>query len=203
MNNRVRNIQCLVWLVAASIVIARFDARVGDTARELPRVRLQAVADTRATPSGGIASAVPFGGFELPRAVRDSIVRLARAQVGRRYHFGGTTPDRGFDCSGLVRYVLAQLHLSLPRVAAQQARVGQAVPREALQPGDLLSFGERDRVSHIGIYIGDGKYVHASSVAGRVIVSRLDRQGSRLIRPLRGARRLYALGGASTGSGSD
>lgn len=195
MGKKARNIQCLVWVVLASFAVAKLDARTrAGGQRELPRLGIAALADTRQSERDErFPDAAPFEGFEITDAMRDSIVRLARAQVGRRYRFGGTTPARGFDCSGFVRYVLGQLHMSLPRLAAQQARVGAPVDRADLRPGDLLSFGERDTVSHIGIYVGGGKYIHASSVAGRVIVSPLDRPPSRQIRPLRGARRLLAM----------
>ena len=188
---RMRNLQCFLWVGAAAFAVAKLDAAVGAHARDLPKLRF-AVADTRAGGSASRAGAARFEGFEITDAMRDSIVRVASAQVGRRYRFGGTSPERGFDCSGLVRYVLGHLNMRLPRIAAQQARVGAPIEREQLRPGDLLSFGT-DTISHIGIYIGDGKYVHASSVAGRVIVSPLNRPASRLIRPLRGARRLLAL----------
>ena len=109
--------------------------------------------------------------------------------------FGGTTPN-GFDCSGLVRYVMAALRVELPRTAAQQARIGDEVSTDpgSLRPGDLLTFGHRGRggVSHIGIYVGQGRYVHASSVAGRVIESDLNRTGSPLIKAWRGVRRIVA-----------
>jgi len=133
-----------------------------------------------------------FEGFILPELWRDSIVRVATAQVGKRYRLGGTTPHRGFDCSGLVRYVLDNVHIATPRTAYLQARIGAPVELKRLEPGDLVSFGP-DSVSHIGIYIGEGKFVHASSVAGRVVISRVDRQPSKLIKPLHGARRLLAL----------
>jgi cell wall-associated NlpC family hydrolase len=126
-------------------------------------------------------------------ALRDSIVRLALAQVGTPYEFGGATPVEGFDCSGLVRYVFAQLYLTPPRLAAKQARSGTPVRREHLRPGDLLTFGVGDSVTHVGIYVGERKFVHASSVGGRVIVSSLDRPPSDLIRPLKGARRFLAF----------
>jgi cell wall-associated NlpC family hydrolase len=108
-------------------------------------------------------------------AFRDSLVAIAKAQVGTRYVRGGQTPERGFDCSGLVRYVMAGLRIDVPRTAAQQAGSGRAVSRDKsrLRPGDLLTFGPGKRgVSHIGIYVGNGRYVHASSVAGRVSGSR-------------------------------
>lgn len=127
-------------------------------------------------------------------SMRDSIVALARAQIGTRYRLGGTSPERGFDCSGLVRYVLGALKIALPRTAAQQAALGSAVPKDTtrLRPGDLLTFGKGGRVTHVGIYVGDGRYVHASTSAGRVIETSLARTSSPLVRAWRGARRLLA-----------
>lgn len=128
-------------------------------------------------------------------AFRDSLVTIARAQVGTRYVRGGQSPERGFDCSGLIRYVMAGLHISVPRTAAEQATSGFAVVRDTarLRPGDLLTFGKGNRgVSHIGIYVGNGRYVHASSVAGRVIESDIERPRSPLIKRWRGVRRVVA-----------
>ena len=133
-----------------------------------------------------------FEGFVLPERFRDSIVRLATAQLGTRYRFGGTTPNKGFDCSGLIRYVLAQVNIALPRTAYLQARVGAPVSQEHLQPGDIVAFGP-DSVEHIGIFVGGGEFVHASSVAGRVVVSALDRPASPRVHPFHGARRLLAV----------
>jgi cell wall-associated NlpC family hydrolase len=127
------------------------------------------------------------------RALRDSIVRITLSQVGTPYEFGGTTPEGGFDCSGLVRFVYSRLYVTPPRTAAKQAHIGAAIRRDRLRPGDILTFGAGDSVTHIGIYVGERKFVHASSVAGRVIVSSMDRPPSELIRPLKGARRLLAI----------
>lgn len=129
-------------------------------------------------------------------ALRDSIVRFALAQVGTPYAFGGTTPSAGFDCSGLVQYVYSRHYLTPPRTAARQAKIGTAIRRDRLQRGDILAFG-RDSVTHIGIYVGDRKFVHASSVAGRVIVSSIDRAPTVQIRPLVGARRLLSVASAN------
>jgi cell wall-associated NlpC family hydrolase len=136
----------------------------------------------------------PFTAWsESVHSFRDSLVTVARAQVGTRYVLGGTTPS-GFDCSGLVRYVMAALKVELPRTAAQQAQTGLEIDRDKsnLRPGDLLTFGKRGKsgVSHIGIYVGNGRYIHASSVAGRVIESDLSRSGSPLIKAWRGVRRM-------------
>jgi cell wall-associated NlpC family hydrolase len=131
---------------------------------------------------------------ESVHSFRDSLVTVARAQIGTRYVLGGTTPN-GFDCSGLVKYVMAALKVELPRTAAQQARIGDEISRDPsrLRPGDLLTFGKGKKgASHIGIYIGDGRYIHASSGAGRVIESDLNRTSSPLIRAWRGVRRVVS-----------
>lgn len=145
-----------------------------------------------ATRDGAIL-ARPFSARTASSAdLRDSIVARARAQVGRRYRFGGQTTERGFDCSGLVRWVLASLDIAVPRTAAEQARIGRAIPRDtaALHPGDIVTFGRGSRITHIGIYVGDGRFVHASTAAGRVIESPLLRPRNAQIKPWRGARRI-------------
>ena len=139
--------------------------------------------------------AKPFTAWSASvHGLRDSIlVSIARTQIGTRYVRGGQTPDRGFDCSGLVRYVLGGFRIPLPRTAAEQALTGLSVGQDTtqLRPGDLLTFGKPKRgVSHIGIYVGNGRFVHASSKAGRVIESNLDRPKSALIKPWRGTRRV-------------
>jgi cell wall-associated NlpC family hydrolase len=153
-------------------------------------------AQTPAVRMGAAVQRRPFALWsESAHNLRDSLVTVARAQLGTRYVLGGTTP-KGFDCSGLVRYVMASLKVELPRTAAQQARIGDEVSTDPsrLRPGDLLTFGRRGRsgVSHIGIYVGQGRYIHASSVAGRVIESDLNRTGSPLIKAWRGVRRVVA-----------
>ena len=149
-----------------------------------------------------IDAAKPFAAWSASvHSVRDSLVAVARAQIGTKYVRGGQSPEGGFDCSGLVRYVMAAMKVRLPRTARQQATSGLAVVRDTtrLRPGDLLTFGKGRRgVSHIGIYIGGGKYVHASSVAGRVIESDINRTSSPLIRAWRGVRRVVA--GSATDS---
>lgn len=128
--------------------------------------------------------------------LRDSVVALARAQIGKRYVYGATNPKRGFDCSGLVLYIAKALNIDLPRTANQQARVGRALARDTaqLRPGDLVTFanGRSRRISHIGIYIGGGKIIHASSHSGRVVEAPLIKARSSLTRRWRGAVRVLA-----------
>lgn len=111
-----------------------------------------------------------LAGEDAPPAA-EALVERARSQMGRRYVWGGNTPQSGFDCSGFIRFVFAGVRL--PRTSAEQARVGVAVPRDVaqLRVGDLLTFGRRGRISHIGMYVGGGRYIHASSDAGRVTES--------------------------------
>jgi cell wall-associated NlpC family hydrolase len=140
----------------------------------------------------------PFEAFSnSAQSLRDSVVAIARAQIGTKYKHGGTTPGKGFDCSGLIQYIMTALKVDVPRTAKQQAKVGLAINRDTsrLLPGDLLTFskGKKGVVSHIGIYVGDGKFIHASSVAGRVIESPIDRPASPLIKIWRGARRMLSF----------
>ena len=127
-------------------------------------------------------------------SLRDSLVALTRAQLGVRYRFGGASPERGFDCSGLIKYIMARFEMPLPRTARAQASVGVVVDRDTSQllPGDLLLFSAREQgpVSHIGIYVGNGRFIHASSVAKRVIETPLARPPAPRIKLWRGVRRI-------------
>ena len=98
------------------------------------------------------------------------VVQIALKYVGTPYRWGGSSPG-GFDCSGLVRYVYGRVGVSLPHNAAEQYRYGRPVTRNELQPGDLVFF---DRLRHNGIYIGNGKFIHARQTGKRVGVAKLD-----------------------------
>jgi cell wall-associated NlpC family hydrolase len=140
--------------------------------------------------------AKPFATFSnSAQTLRDSIVAMAKAQIGTRYRRGGESPTKGFDCSGLVRYVMSALNIGVPRTARQQATVGLALGRDTSQllPGDLLTFGKSKKgVSHVAIYIGDGKYIHASTSAHKVVESTMNPRSS-LVKIWRGARRVLAF----------
>ena len=99
-----------------------------------------------------------------------------------KYVWGGATPA-GFDCSGLVMYVYAQLGISLPHFAARSTSSGVAVSEDQLQPGDLVFF---DALDHVGIYIGGGEFVHAPHTGDVVKISTLAEYASGYV----GARRL-------------
>ena len=109
----------------------------------------------------------------VPRG--EAISRLARGQVGRPYRHGGDGPD-GFDCSGLSQYVYAAFGIHLPRTAVAQAAAATPVERDQLAPGDLVffRFGSAGRVDHVGLYVGDGRFVHAPKAGARVVDVALD-----------------------------
>lgn len=114
--------------------------------------------------------------------------------LGTRYLWGGSAPDRGFDCSGFVQYVFRRNGIELPRVSRDQAHAGAPVPTriEALQPGDLLFFASNgSRIDHVAIYAGDGRILHASNSAGAVRYDDLSsRRGSWYVRHMVSARRV-------------
>ncbi len=92
------------------------------------------------------------------------VLEVAASQIGTPYRWGGDSPDSGFDCSGFVRWVFEQLGVELPRDSRSQAAVGVVVDRQDLRPGDLLFYSRRrgsKRVGHVGIYLGDGRFLHS------------------------------------------
>ncbi|MCG5073524.1 C40 family peptidase [Paraburkholderia tagetis] len=104
------------------------------------------------------------------------VVVGALNMIGVRYRWGGNTPDSGLDCSGFVRYVFQDtLGMSLPRRAEEMSRVGEKVSMSNLKPGDLVFFNTMRRTfSHVGIYIGDNKFVHSPSTGSTIRVDDLD-----------------------------
>jgi cell wall-associated NlpC family hydrolase len=111
-----------------------------------------------------------------PEGRVQKLLRGAMALLGTPYRWGGTSPDGGFDCSGLVNYVFrTTLGIELPRVSRDMARDGERVDRSALAAGDLVFFSRRGkRIDHVGIYLGDGRFVHAPRTGKDVMVSELD-----------------------------
>ncbi|SEI87946.1 NlpC/P60 family protein [Achromobacter sp. NFACC18-2] len=105
----------------------------------------------------------------------NAMVSEALNHLGIRYRFGGSSPDTGFDCSGLVAYSAERgLGLKLPRNAAEIARQGVAVAKNELKAGDLVFFNTMGRrYSHVGIYLGDDRFVHSPSAGGVVRVENM------------------------------
>ena len=104
------------------------------------------------------------------------VVVGALNMIGVRYRWGGNTPDSGLDCSGFVRYVFQDtLGMALPRRAEEMSRVGEKVRVSDLKPGDLVFFNTMRRTfSHVGIYIGDNKFVHSPSTGSTIRVDDMD-----------------------------
>jgi cell wall-associated NlpC family hydrolase len=110
-----------------------------------------------------------------PRLASSSLAIEALNYLGVRYRYGGDTPDSGFDCSGLVGFAASHaMGVKLPRSAAEMAQLGVPVGREQLAAGDLVFFNTMGRrYSHVGIYLGDDRFVHSPSAGGRVRIERL------------------------------
>ena len=100
------------------------------------------------------------------------LVMHALSFVGIHYRRGGESPETGFDCSGLVRHVFREsLGLALPRTSRDISRVGETIHRDQLQPGDLVFFNTLRRgFSHVGIYLGEHRFLHAPATGGEVRV---------------------------------
>jgi cell wall-associated NlpC family hydrolase len=107
--------------------------------------------------------------------LRNEIVRTAQQYIGIPYRWGGDSPRTGFDCSGLTMVVYRLNGLDLPRASAQQWQAGTPIERSQLAKGDLVFFATAGgrRVSHVGIYIGDGNFLHAPSRGRRIRLSPL------------------------------
>lgn len=119
----------------------------------------------------------------------DRTIESALDLIGIRYRRGGASPEKGFDCSGFVGHVFREgLGLYLPRTARELAQTGQTVPRDELQPGDLVFFNTMRRAfSHVGIYLGNNQFLHAPRTGGRV---RIDEMTGYWLKRFNGARRL-------------
>lgn len=104
---------------------------------------------------------LPEGGIQLPiSSIGDQIVSAAKSKVGSPYVWGATGPN-AFDCSGLVSWAHQQVGISIPRTSQAQVASGKRVSRDQLRPGDVIAF--YGGASHVGVYIGNGQVVHAST----------------------------------------
>lgn len=128
-----------------------------------------------------------LGGCSTPRQVSQvpsvndestptssKVIHVARSMIGMPYHYGGNTPEQGFDCSGLVYYSHIQAGIQLPRTSFGQYKATQPVSRTGLRPGDLVFFRlNRRKISHVGIYLGKNRFVHAPSSGKEVTIDEL------------------------------
>lgn len=114
--------------------------------------------------------------YEQPsNLIANQIERIAKSHLGQTYVWGANGPDT-FDCSGFTKSIFDQNGISIPRVSKDQAKVGQYVPKDQLQKGDLVFFDSRksSEISHVGIFLGNGQFIHASSAKKRVVIGNLN-----------------------------
>jgi peptidoglycan DL-endopeptidase CwlO len=137
-------------------------ARVAAQQQQAPAAVLSSTVAPVASSSGGSGDVGP-----APPATHSSVVSIAMRYLGTPYVWGGASPS-GFDCSGLVMYVFAQVGVSLPHSSYAQYGMGSPVSRDQLQPGDLVFF---DGLGHVGIYVGGGSFIHAPHTGDVVKVS--------------------------------
>ncbi len=128
----------------------------------------------RATPSSTVGADIPS---RVTPFQAEEVTIYAIGLVGTPYRYGGNTPQSGFDCSGLIGHVyLTRAKVSAPRTVAKLSGWGSAISADQLRSGDLVLFSQRDVATHAGIYVGEGRFVHAPSTGGEV---RLDSLGSK------------------------
>ena len=126
-------------------------------------------------------------------AAATRVLRTADSYVGVKYVWGGNTPSEGFDCSGFTKFVFAKYGIALPRTAREQVRSGAPVAADfrALRPGDIMLFAEPGQaISHVAIYAGDGRIIHAASSVGGVGYTDLNAGGDWFVAHFVAARRL-------------
>lgn len=121
-----------------------------------------------------IAPGVPVMDAQAASPTALAAVKVAAQYLGTSYHFGGASPDTGFDCSGLMQWAYSHAGVSIPRVTYDQIDVGAHVDRAHLVPGDLIFFENNGDVHHVGMYLGGGRFLHAPHTGDVVKVSSLD-----------------------------
>jgi peptidoglycan DL-endopeptidase CwlO len=155
--------------LATRVAVAATTAAAATVVGVLPGTAAAAPAAPVAVAVTPIAKSVPPAHMFPPApAARTTAVERALSKIGSPYRYGATGPN-AFDCSGLVSWAFEKSGVSLPRTSRAMSKVGTPVSRDELLPGDLVFF--YNPVSHVGIYIGDGKIVHASNKKGPVKIS--------------------------------
>ena len=133
-------------------------------------------------PDSPVGPSSSFPEKAAPQTLSDSIIATAAEAMGKPYTYGGTGTDgEGFDCSGLIQHAYAKHGITLPRRSTDQARAGRKIERELkrLKPADILTFSNRGgAVTHVGLYMGDGRFIHSATRGVQVsILSREDPYG--------------------------
>ena len=111
----------------------------------------------------------------LSRREADELIGNAMGLLGVSYRFGGSSASSGFDCSGFMQHIFRKtMQINLPRTSAEQAKMGVAVSRSELQPGDMVFFStSRGRISHVGLYIGNNRFIHAPRTGKSIEITSL------------------------------
>ncbi len=161
-----------LFIIIALIVLSPLSVAAEEGSVFRPELRAESVA------------AIP------PTTAADSIVFHALAMIGVGYKRGGKGPASGLDCSGLVRYVYHEANgVDLPSTSRELSRFGEKVARDALQPGDLVFYNTLRRAfSHVGIYLGENRFIHAPSSGGEVRID--DMTSAYWVKRFDGARRI-------------
>lgn len=117
----------------------------------------------------------PYQSYQTSHSLANSIEQTAKSLLGTGYKYGGNGPLE-YDCSGFTQYVFAKHGINIPRVSKDQAMEGQYINAYQLQKGDLLFFDSKKstKISHVGIYLGDGNFIHASSSNKSIVISNLN-----------------------------
>lgn len=143
------------------------------------------------SPSLSLSPSPPSSFLQRTSSNLNEVTDRALELLGVRYRRGGNSPERGFDCSGFVDHVFKSIGTLLPRTSHEMSRRGEAVEKDELQPGDLVFFNTMRRTfSHVGIYLGNHRFVHAPASGGKVRVD--DMREKYWGRRYNGARRVQA-----------
>jgi cell wall-associated NlpC family hydrolase len=183
-------------VAAAALCAAMLCASQAQAQLSVGSVRIDVAGAARNAAARSVLAAI--GASRTTSAAR--VLPTAERYLGVPYRWGGTSPKTGFDCSGFVQYVFAKHGTRLPRTSREMASSGQRLrPKwSALKPGDLVMFAEPGkRISHVAIYAGSRRIIHASSSGRRVRYDALDtKRGKWFARRLVSARRVSTHGGA-------
>jgi len=155
------------------------------------------ISANQATPDNELKSVSESKLVSEPKSAWQSTVQEimmnALSLTGIKYHYGGTSPETGFDCSGFVRYVFGEAaSIALPHNARAISQVGKMISTEELQPGDLVFFNTmKSAFSHVGIYMGNNRFIHAPSSGGGVHI--VDMDSAYWAKRFDGARRILGI----------
>ena len=173
---------CLTLLLPGAALAP--SAALAQTGRPQPAAASAEAEAKNQTATGNAAGNAPQAATEAPelnlgvaRAL-DAMLERARSLIGTRYRMGGNSPETGFDCSGLAGYLYRDiLGFQLPRSAHEIWKFGKSVERADLRPGDLVFYNTLKRpYSHVGIYLGDNRFIHSPATGGRVNIVEMEQR---------------------------